>query len=96
MLQFWTARKVSLREVNESYRRTLSPEELGTLGKLDLFLMNEMVLASEHVDTNYVQDLATGFPATGALYDGGLGEQIPGGRRVHNTPGLGGPTTLLN
>ena len=64
-LQFWSARKESLRAINESYRSTLSPEELGTLGKLDLFLMNEMVLASEHVDVDYVKDLAAGFPVTG-------------------------------
>ena len=72
----------------------LDPSDLGTIGKLDLFLMEEMLVAAGHVDTEYVKDLSQGFPVTGRLPDGDCGRPIPGGQRVHGTPGLGGPEPI--
>ena len=46
----WTTRKEELRAVNEAFRSTLSADELGTIGKPDLFITEELLLASEHVD----------------------------------------------
>ena len=61
-LQHWTARKEKLAAANASYRQLLDPSDLGTIGKLDLFLMEEMLIAAGHVDTEYVKDLSQGFP----------------------------------
>jgi hypothetical protein len=93
-LRFWTARKVYLETSNRHYRNQLTEVEQGTLGKLDLFLLEEMLISAGHVDKDYVSDLAKGFPVTGSLFDGNLGEPIVGGQRVHNTPGLGGPEPI--
>ena len=56
--------------------------------------MEEMLVASGHVDSEYVQDLSQGFPVTGRLSDGDCGRPIPGGQRVHGTPGLDGPEPI--
>ena len=93
-LKFWTARKQFLQQANQRYQSTLPQEELGTLGQLDLFLMEEMVISSGHIDKDYVYRLSKGFPITGELFDGNVGEPIVGGQRVHNTPGLGGPEPI--
>ena len=50
-LQHWTARKEQLAEANASYRQMLDPSDLGTIGKLDLFLMDEILVAVGHIDT---------------------------------------------
>ena len=41
-LQHWTARKEKLAAANTSYRQMLDPSDQGTIGQLDLFLMEEM------------------------------------------------------
>ena len=89
-LQFWSKRKEELAAVNQSYRATLKPSEQQVVGKLDFFLLQEMVDASQHVDRDYVAALAQGFAVTGNLDDGSLGVPIAGGQRVHGKPGLGG------
>ena len=93
-LQYWTARKQKLAAVNASYRQTLDPRDQGTIGQLDFFLLEEMLVAAGHVDTAYVKDLSQGFPVTGRLSDGDCGRPIPGGQRVHGTPGLDGQSPL--
>lgn len=93
-LKYWTLQKQSLAAVNSEYKSQLDPTDAGTLGQLDLFLMEEMLAASKHVDVDYVKDLSQGFPVTGRLPDGDCGRPIPGGQRVHGTPGLGGPEPI--
>ena len=93
-LQYWSERKTALAPLNEAYRSTLSTADKATLGQLDLFLMEEMLVAAGHVDTDYVKDLSQGFPVTGRLPDGECGRPIPGGQRVHGKPGQGGPEPL--
>ena len=40
-LQYWTGRKSKLAAVTQEYRRTLDDFNVGTLGKLDLYLLEE-------------------------------------------------------
>ena len=86
-LQYWSARKETLAALNAEYRSKLDPTESGTLGQLDLFLMEDMLITSGHVDMEYVKDLSQGFPVTGRLSDGECGRPIPGGQRVHGPQG---------
>ena len=80
--------------MNANFRVTLDKEDRGTIGKLDLFLLEELLVASGHIDTEYVRDLAVGFPITGTLEDGSCGVPLPGGQRVHGQPGLDGPEPI--
>ena len=93
-LQHWTTRKEQLHQVNTMYREKLDPTLQGTLGRLDLFLLEELLNKSKYHDQDYVKDLAEGFPITGSLPSGNCGVPIPGGQRVHGRPGLGGPEPL--
>ena len=93
-LHDWTQRKQELRSVNEAYRAQLQPERLGTLGKLDLFLLEDLLHRAGHEDAEFVKDLASGFPVAGGLSIGGLGEPLPGGQRSNRRPGMGGPPDL--
>ena len=93
-LTHWKMRKRELREMNESFRNNLSSENQGTVGKLDPFLLTEMLKVSGHADTEYVADLLCGFPIVGDLPSGENGTPIPGGQRVHGKPGLGGSLPL--
>ena len=72
----------------------LPEDKKSTVGRLDLFLIDELIQQSGHTDVHYVRDLYRGFPITGALDSGGCGEHIEGGQRVHGKPGLGGPEPL--
>ena len=56
--------------------------------------MEDMLIASGHVDVDYVKDLSQGFPISGRLPDGGCGRPIPEGQRVRGKPGLDGPEPL--
>ena len=51
--------------------------------------MEELIVASSHFDSSYVEDLSVGFNVKGDISSGGCGEEIPGGQRVHRKPGLG-------
>ena len=93
-LQFWTRRKAELESVSASYRATLDSTLHGTLGRLDLFLLEEMLVRSKRKGADYVSDLAKGFPITGSIPAGQCGTPIPGGQSVHGRPGLGGPEPL--
>ena len=93
-LQRWTTRKQELQAVNSTYRTRLPQGRQSTLGKLDLFLMEEMLLEAQHTDVDYVKDLAAGFAVTGTLDPGSLGDPIPGGQRSNRRPGLGGPPDI--
>ena len=91
LLRHWAMRKHELEQVNTQFRSTLPQERSGTLGRLDFFLLEEIPTKAGHTDTAYVSDLARGFSVPGALDTGGLGTVIPGGQRVNQKPGLGGP-----
>ena len=71
----------------------LPEESKPTLGCLDIFLLEELVVASGSEDVDYVADLRKGFPVTGSLPDGNQGTPVAGGQRVHGRPGGGGPPT---
>ena len=85
-LDYWRTRKEALRSAREQYVANLPDERKGTLGKLDLFILAEMLQQIDHTDHDFVSDLAKGFPITGDLPSGGLGTPIDGGQRVHGRP----------
>ena len=93
-LQYWAQRKEELRSVNVESVAKLPADKQATVGKIDLFLLNEMITRSNHTDTNYVPDMVAGFPVTGSIPDGGCGTPLQGGQRVHGQPGLGGPEPI--
>ena len=93
-LQRWTTRKQELQAVNSVYRTRLPQGRQSTLGELDLFLTEEMVLEAQYKDVDYVKDLAAGFAVTGTIDSGSLGEPIPGGQRSNRRPGLVGPPDI--
>ena len=93
-VQFWTARKQYLKGLNEYSRSHLPPDKLATVGNIDLYLLEEMLIRSGHTDKSFVKDLLDGFPVTGSIPSGGCGQEIPGGQRVHGRPGLGGPEPI--
>ena len=88
-LAHWQKRKEALKEANKAYQKTLPKHRQGPLGRLGLFLMEELIVVSSHFDSSYVEDLSEGFTVTGDISSGGCGEEIPGGQRVHRKPGLG-------
>ena len=90
----WTKRKEELHKAHEHFRSTLDDTQRATLGKIDVFLLKELIEATGHTDTKYVEDLMVGFPVTGSISTGNLGTPIPGGQRVNAKPGLGGPKPL--
>ena len=67
----------------------LKHDQRATVGRLDPFILTEMLKASEHVDQKYVEDLIAGFPVIGKVHSHGTGEPIPGGRRTHGQPAHG-------
>ena len=93
-LQRWQTRKRELAAATSAYRANLPEASRGTLGKLDLFLLEEMIVKSGSIDVQFARDLSDGLPITGNISSGGLGEVIPGGQRVNRKPGLGGAKPL--
>ena len=93
-LQRWTRRKEELKAVNTMYRSSLEPTQLATIGKVDIFLLEEMMVYSKHGDHRYIQDMVTGFPVTDSIPSGDCGILILGGQRVRGQPGLGGPEPI--
>ena len=91
---YWTKRKQELAALNKQAYDMLPEDKRPTVGKLDMFLIDEMIHKAGHTDVDYVRDLFQGFPTTGALQSGGCGEHIEGGQRVHGKPGLGGPDPI--
>ena len=49
------------------WQQALPADKRGTLGKLDPFMMKELLVASNHEDTTYCDELLEGFPVTGAV-----------------------------
>ena len=89
-LKQWTIRKQQFEVVNKVYREQLPTGKRSTLGKLDLFLLDDILSKAGHPDSNYVQDLASGFNVTSSIDAGSLGEWIEGGQRVNRKTGQGG------
>ena len=56
-LQYWTKRKEALRSVNEYAKMQLPMDKQPTVGKIDIFLLEEMMVYSGHKDTDYVSDM---------------------------------------
>ena len=83
----WRGVKEELRSFNENFQAGLSVESRGTLGRLDPFIIEDMIQASNFVDKKYVHDLLVGFPVTGEVSCSGTGVEILGGRLVHGRPG---------
>ena len=93
-LQYWTKRKELLREVNSQAKAKLDTDKMATVGHIELFLLEEMLVKANHIDASYVADMVQGFPVTGAISSGGCGRHMPGGQRVHGAPGLNGPEPI--
>ena len=90
----WRQKKDELYFRNIEFRKGLSSELRGTVGRLDPFILTELLDASSHVDKAYIQDLLNGFPVTGEVPCHGTGTPIPGGGRVHGQPGDGQTPSL--
>ena len=93
-LREWTERKHQLYTKNAQYKQTLDDVQRATQGNIDVMLLQELIDATGHVDTNYVEDLKRGFPVTGSISAGNCGAPIQGGQRVNAKPGLGGPKPI--
>ena len=93
-LRFWQERKAALSGLTAHYHENLPETRKATLGRLDPYLLEEMVIASGSSDELFVQHLMEGFPITGVIPSGGQGTPVTGGLRVHGRPGLGAPPPL--
>lgn len=66
-LGYWKTREEAIAPLTEEYTRRLPEDGQATLGKLDFYLLEEILLAFGSGDTNYVVDLSYGFPVTGSI-----------------------------
>ena len=80
-LQYWTKRKELLREVNAQAKAKLDTDKMTTVGHIDLFLLEEMLVKANHIDESYVADMVQGFPVTGAIILGRLWSPHPRGTK---------------
>ena len=92
--RFWQGRKTELAPKVEAWRSTLPADQKDVVGKLDPFLLAEMLSAAGHGDLQYTTDLLAGFPVTGEVGIGGTGTDIPGGQRSRGRQGFGGVQSL--
>ena len=92
----WTGRKNDLAQRNSDFTARLPAELQGTVGRLDPFIIDEMVKASKHVDSGFVFDLIKGFPVSSTVSCCGTGSEVPGGQLVHGRRGHGAPPNLDN
>ena len=93
-LRHWFARKDKDNAALRAWQDSLRPEQHKVLERLDPFLLQAMLDNTEYDDPSYPHDLLQGLPITESLHIGGLGEELPGGRRAHGKEGLGGPDDL--
>ena len=77
--KIWSERKESLCCQRTTWSNTLTEWYRGSLGRLDPFVLQEMLEAIDHCDGAYVADLHRGFNVTGEISLGGLGTSVPGG-----------------
>ena len=66
-LRHWQTRQLALASVTEEYRSRHPVANRATLGQLQPYLLEEMLLASGTYDHNDVMDLIHGFPITGSI-----------------------------
>jgi len=88
-LQRWRGNKAAQETKLLAFRADLPAAVEATIGKIDPFILQEMVEASGAVDSNYVQDFLCGFPVTSVVGAGGAGTPIPGGQQTHGKPANG-------
>jgi len=69
-----------------AFRADIPAASEATLGKIDPFVLQEMVDACDTVDSTYVHDFLGGFNVTSIVSAGGTGTPIPGGQGTHGTP----------
>ena len=93
-LEKWHKRKVTLAPRRDEWWYGLPESKKHVLGKLDPFLLDEMLVEAGHADTDFVEDLLKGFPLTGRVAIGGLGTDIPEGLRSRGRLGLAGLGSL--
>eukprot|EP00973_Karenia_brevis_P080669 11191341-Karenia_brevis.AAC.1 len=93
-IQYWTHVKTAGARRFNSWQQSLNHTQQHVLGKLDPFLLQDLLVAAGHEDIDYVNDLLQGFPLTETLSIGGLGTDIDGGQRSRGRPGYGGPLNL--
>ena len=85
----WSQEKRQQNEYLEGFRESLAEEVRATVGKIDPFLLREMIKTSGHVDEDYVNDFLTGFPVSGVVDAKGTGSNIDGGQLTHGKPANG-------
>ena len=94
-LTLWRKRKKELEEHNIGFKSRLDVDQMGTVGKLDPFLLSEMLKAADFVDEKYVEDLLIGFPVTGIVPCEGTGTPTPGGGERQRFQPNSGPSQEL-
>ena len=93
-LLYWRQRRTFHNEKLMKWKSSLPVEKQQVVGKLNPFLLEEMLDHAGHADKQFVTNLLEGFPVTGTVGVGGLGEDIPGGQRSRGRPGGTGPLPL--
>ena len=86
-LRNWRMKKHHGQKQLQTWRSSLPKHQQHVVGKLDPFLLGELLQEVSHQDTAYQQDLLAGFPLTGTVGVGGLGEDIEGGQCTHGRQG---------
>ena len=93
-LKEWLAFKHERLAATDAWRSELPPHQRDVIGKLDLSVLQCMLLQSRHEDVQFVRDLLRGFPVTGELGIGGLGVDIPGEMLSRGRRAVQGPMPL--
>ena len=85
----WELESRRWENAKQQFWSKLTLEQQATVGKIDPFVLTEMIKATGHVDQRYVEVMLSGFPVTGVVDASGTGEPLPGGRRTHRRPAHG-------
>lgn len=88
-LRHWVRRKQFYSPYLEKFKEALPEEVQATIGKVDPFIIDDMVKESGHSDVTYIRDFLTGFSIADNIYGGRVGEVIEGGQKVHGKPANG-------
>ena len=85
----WSEEKVGHQIDLEAFHNSLTEDQKATAGKIDPFLLDQMVKTSRHVDHQYVKDFLAGFPVSGVVDAKGTRTSIEGGQLTHGRPAHG-------
>ena len=79
---FWIANKARWASWQKAAIDMYSPQQRDVVGKLSLFVLSDMLTVQGNLDMRLIEDLDGGFPVTGELSLGGLGNHVEGGVRT--------------